>query len=217
MPIKLEKEGKTVSEATITACEELGVARDNVDVEVLEEGTRGVLGIGGKNAKVKVTVREEGFSEKGLKAKKTLEELLKFLVPAQQVNLVESSDRIKLEIKLTQDKGLLIGKGGEMIRALEFIVGKISSRDSSNGRGKRIFIDIDGYKNRREVTVSKKISDAISKVKKSKRPYTLERLSSYERRIAYIKLKNERSVKYETVVDGNYKKIVISPQDRKGA
>ncbi|NIP32148.1 MAG: KH domain-containing protein [Candidatus Dadabacteria bacterium] len=213
MPIVIEKEGKTVSEATITACEELGVARDSIDVEVLEEGSKGVLGIGGKNAKVRVTVRDEGFSEKGLKAKKTLEEILNYLVPSQKVNIVETSDRIKLEIKLTEDKGLLIGKGGEMIRALEFIVGKISSKNCTDGREKRIYIDIDGYKNRREVTVSKKVIDAINRVKRTKKPFKLERLSAYERRIAYITLKNERGVKYETVMEGDFKKIVISPDN----
>lgn len=219
MSIEIEKEGKTVSEATISACEELGVARDDIEVEVLEEGSKGVLGIGSKNARVKVTVKErpesgngnKSVSEKALKAKKALETVLSHLVPTQSVNIVESDNRIKLEVRETEDKGLLIGKGGEMIRALEFIVGKISSKNCSDGRSKRISIDIDGYKNRRDSGVSKKVVEAIRKVKDSNKPYTLERLSSYERRIAYITLKNESGVKYDTVVDGNHKKIVISP------
>lgn len=211
MSIELEKEGKTVSEATISACEQLGVARDDIEVEVLQEGSKGVLGIGSKNAIVKVKVKEKGFSEKGLMAKKTLETLLTHLVPTQLVNIVESDNRIKLEIKQTEDKGLLIGKGGEMIRALEYIVGKISSRNCSDGREKRISIDVDGYRNRRESGVSKKVVEAIKRVKKTNEPYTLERLSSYERRIAYITIKGERGVKYDTVIDGNHKKIIISP------
>ena len=211
MSIELEKEGKTVSEATISACEELGVARDDIEVEVIQEGSKGVLGIGGKNAIVKVKVKEKGFSEKGLKAKKTLETILDHLVSTQAVNIVESDRRIKLEIKQTEHKGLLIGKGGEMIRALEYIVGKISSRNCKDGREKRISIDVDGYKNRRESGVSRKVVDAIKKVKKTNEPFTLERLSSYERRIAYITIKNDKGVKYDTIIDGNHKKIIISP------
>ncbi len=217
MSIELEKEGKTVSEATISACEELGVARDDIEVEVLQKGSKGVLGIGSKNAIVKVKVKakekakEKGSSEKGQKAKEALETLLSHLVSTQNVNIVESDRRIKLEIKETEDKGLLIGKGGEMIRALEYIVGKISSRNCSDGREKRISIDVDGYKNRRESGVSRKVVDAIKRVKKTNEPYTLERLSSYERRIAYITIKNESGIKYDTVIDGNHKKIIISP------
>ncbi|MGH7884121.1 MAG: Jag N-terminal domain-containing protein [Thermodesulfobacteriota bacterium] len=210
MSIELEKEGKTVSEATISACEELGVARDDIEVEVLQEGSKGVLGIGSRNAVVKIRVKEKGYSEKGLKAKKTLETLLSHLVSTQMVNISESGSRIKLEIKLTEDKGLLIGKRGEMIRSLEYIVGKISSKNCANGREKRISIDIDGYRNRRESGVSSKVTDAIKSVKNTKRPFILERLSSYERRVAYITLKNEPGVKYETVIDGDHKKIVIS-------
>ena len=73
MPVEIEKEGKTVSEATISACEELGVSRSDIDVEVLNEGSKGVFGIGERLAKVKVTLKSDGVSEKGLKAKKVCE------------------------------------------------------------------------------------------------------------------------------------------------
>ena len=78
MAIVLEKEGKTVSEATISACEELGVSRNEVDIEVIQESSKGVLGIGSKNAIVKVTVKNEKLSEKGLKSKKALESILEY-------------------------------------------------------------------------------------------------------------------------------------------
>ena len=142
-----------------------------------------------------------------------MENLLSFLTTTHKVNLVETADRIKLEIKLTEDKGLLIGRGGEMIRSLEFIVGKISSKNCSDGREKRIYIDIDGYKNRRDESVSKRVIAAVSRVRRSRRPFALENFSAYERRIAYITLKSERGIKYETVVEkGNSKKIIISLQ-----
>lgn len=236
MSIEIEREGKTVSEAIISACEDLGVARDNVEVEILEKGSRGVLGIGSKNAKVRVTTKDKRaeeastaatepasvpgeekqaeskpVSDKAVKAKEALETLLGHLVNPQKVNIVETDNRIKLEVKETEDKGLLIGKGGEMIRALEFIVGKISSKNCTDGRRKRISIDVDGYKNRKDSDVSKKVTEAINRVKNSNKPYTLEKFSSYERRIAYITLKKDSGVKYDTVVDGNHKKIVISP------
>ena len=144
MPVEIEKEGKTVSEATISACEELGVSRSDIDVEILKEGSKGVFGIGERLAKVKVTLKSDGVSEKGLKAKKTLENILGYLVENQTVTLMETSDRIKLDINLSDDKGLLIGKRGDTLRALEYIVGRISSRDCETGRDKRVGFRLEG-------------------------------------------------------------------------
>ena len=211
MPIVIEKEGKTSSEATISACEELGVARSDIEVEVLQEGSKGVLGIGEKPAKVRVTVKGDNLSEKGLKAKKTLEGLLEYLISSYSVGMSETSDRIKLEINLSDDKGLLIGKRGETLKALEYIVGKISSRNCESGREKKVLIDVDGYITKKEDTVSRRVIDAARRVKRTKKPYTLNRMPAHERRIAYITLKRERGVSYETVIDGDFKKIVITP------
>ena len=211
MPVEIEKEGKTVSEATISACEELGVSRSDIDVEVLNEGSKGVFGIGERLAKVKVTLKSDGVSEKGLKAKKTLENILGYLVENQSVSLTETSDRIKLDINLSDDKGLLIGKRGETLKALEYIVGRISAKNCETGRDKRVYIDVDGYIGKKEEIVNKRVSEAVQKVKKSKRRYILDRMPANERRMAYIALKREKGISFETVVEGDYKKIVIFP------
>lgn len=211
MPIVLEREGKTVSEAIISACEELGVARSEIDALVLEEGSRGVLGIGSREARVRITVKREEVSEKGLKAKKALEEILKFLVSAHSVNLRETSDKIKLDVKLSDDKGLLIGRKGEMIKALEFIVGKIAARFCEDGREKRVSIDIDGYKQRKEESISRMVRETAGKVRKFGRPITLDPMSAYERRVTYLTLKHESGISFETKGTGEEKRITINP------
>ena len=211
MAIVLEKEGKTVSDATISACEELGVSRSEVDVEILQESSKGVLGIGGKNAIVRVTVKDEKLSEKGLKSKKALESILDYLVPTYSVGIKESADRIKLDIKDTNDKGLLIGKRGDMIKSLEYIVGKIAGRTCEEGREKRVNIDIDGYRRRREDKITKLIRETARKVRKSKRPISLDPMTASERRMAYIALKREGGVGYETKVEQDKKRIIITP------
>jgi len=216
MGIVLEKEGKTVSEATISACEELGVSRSEVDVEVLQESSKGVLGIGSKNAKIRITVINDNLSEKGLKSKKALESILEYLIPTYSVGIRETADRIKLDIKDTNDKGLLIGKRGEMIKALEYIVGKISGRDCEEGREKRINIDVDGYKGRREDKISRLIKDTARKVRKIKKPIALDPMTASERSMAYIALKREGGVGYETKVEQDQKRIIITPQQSRG-
>jgi len=216
MAIVIEKEAKTVSEATISACEELGVSRSEVEVEVLQESSRGVLGIGSKNAIVRVSVINDKLSEKGLKSKKALETILEYLVPTYSVGIRETADRIKLDIRDTNDKGLLIGKRGEMIKSLEYIVGKISGRACEDGREKRVNIDVDGYKRRREDKISKLIKDTASKVRKIKKPISLDPMTASERRMAYIALKREGGVSYETKEEKDQKRIIVTPHQSRG-
>jgi len=216
MGIVLEKEGKTVSDATMSACEELGISRSEIDVEVLQKSSKGVLGIGSRNAKVRITVKDENLSEKGLKSKKALEDILGYLIPTYSIGIKENPDRIKLDIKDTNDKGLLIGKRGEMIKALEYIVGKISGRSSEDGREKRISIDVDGYKMRREDKISRLVKDTAKKVRKIQKPISLEPMSASERRMAYIALKREGGVGYETKVERDEKRIIITPHQSRG-
>ncbi len=216
MGIILEKEGKTVSEATMSACEELGVSRSEIDVEVLQESSKGVFGIGSRKAKVRITVKDANLSEKGLKSKKALEDILGYLIPTYSIGIKENPDRIKLDIKDTNDKGLLIGKRGEMIKALEFIVGKIAGRSCEDGRDKRISIDVDGYKSRREDKISILVKDIARKVRKIKKPISLDPMSASERRMAYIALKREGGVGYETKVERDEKRIIITPHQSRG-
>lgn len=216
MGIVLEKEGKTVSDATMSACEELGISRSEIDVEVLQKSSKGVLGIGSRNAKVRITVKDENLSEKGLKSKKALEAILGHLIPTYSIGIRENPDRIKLDIRDTNDKGLLIGKRGEMIKALEYIVGKISGRSCEDGREKRVSIDVDGYKMRREDKISRLVKDTAKKVRKIQKPISLEPMSASERRMAYIALKREGGVGYETKVERDEKRIIIIPHQSRG-
>lgn len=212
----IEKEGKTISEAVMNACEELGVSKSEVEIEVIREDSRGLLGIGGKKAIVRVEVKSEGLSEKGVRAKRTLETILGFLSDsAQKVKISETGDKIALELPQTEDKRHLVGKGGEVIKALEYVVGRISSKNIQEGKSKRVAISVDGRRNRkRETDMARKVAEAARKAVESGEPQTLERLSAYERRTAYVELKKRSDVKYESVpVGGNSKKIVVSPRD----
>jgi spoIIIJ-associated protein len=211
MAIVIEREAKTVSEAAISACEDLGIPRSEVDIEVLEEGSKGVLGIGSKNARIRVRVKNENLSEKGLRSKKALESILNYLIPTFSVVLREGPEKIRLDIKDTNDKGLLIGKRGEMIKSLEYVVGKIAGKSCSDGRDKRVAIDVDGYKRRKEDNISKLVKETAKKVRKMKKPVSLEPMSAAERRIAYLTLKREGGVSYETKIEQEEKRIIITP------
>ena len=211
----IEKEGKTISEAVLNACEELGVSKDEVEIEVIREDSRGVWGIGSRNAIVRVEVKTGGLGEKTFWAKKTLETVLGFLLSApQSVKAEETENRIMLEVWPVKDKKFLIGKNGEVIKSLEYIVGKIASKNSDEGKSKRVAINIGGHDGRKKNTdVPKKVAETVQKVKESGNSHSIERLSSYERKMAYIELKKQENITYETVPSkGNSKKIIVSPQ-----
>ena len=211
----IEKEGKTISEAVVNACEELGVSKDEVEIEVIREDSKGVLGIGSKNAIVRVEVKTGGLSEKAFWAKKTLETVLGFLFSTpQSVKAEETENRVILEVWPVKDKKFLIGKNGEVIKSLEYIVGKIASKNSNEGKSKRVAINIGGHDGRKKDTdVPKKVAETVQKVKESGNSHSIEQLSSYERKMAYIELKKQENITYETVPSkGNSKKIVVSPQ-----
>ena len=211
----IEKEGKTISEAVVNACEELGVSKDEVEIEVIREDSKGVLGIGSKNAIVRVEVKTGGLGEKTFWAKKTLETALGFLFSTpQSVKAEETENRIILEVWPVKDKKFLIGKNGEVIKSLEYIVGKIASKNSDEGKSKRVAINIGGHDGKKKDTdVPKKVAETVQKVKESGNSHSIERLSSYERKMAYIELKKQENITYETVPSkGNSKKIVVSLQ-----
>lgn len=211
----IEKEGKTISEAVVNACEELGVSKDEVEIEVIREDSKGILGIGSKKAIVRVEIKTDGLSEKAFRAKKTLETILGFLFSTpQNVKTEETENRIILEVWPVKDKKFLIGRNGEVIKSLEYIVGKIASKNSNEGKSKRVAINLAGYDGKKKDTdVPKKVAETVQKVKESGNPHSIEQLSSYERKMAYIELKKQEDIKYETVPsNGNSKKIVVSPQ-----
>ncbi len=145
MAIVIEKKGKTISEAVMNACEELGVSKNEVEIEVVREDSKGIWGIGGRDAVVRVEVKTDGLSEKAFRAKKTLETLLGFIsYETPTVKTQETETTIEFEVWATKGKRLIVGKSGEVVRSLEYLTGRISSKQSKEGRGKKVVIKIAG-------------------------------------------------------------------------
>ncbi|MCY3986955.1 MAG: Jag N-terminal domain-containing protein [Candidatus Dadabacteria bacterium] len=160
----IEKEGKTISEAVLNACEELGVSKEEVEIEVIREDSKGVLGIGSRNAIVRAEIKTGGLSEKAFRAKKTLETVLGFLfsIP-QSVKTEETDSKIILEVWNVKDKKLLVGKNGEVIKSLEYIIGKIASKNSDEGKNKRVAINIGGHGSKKTDSAKRKSGNSSSR------------------------------------------------------
>jgi len=148
----IETEARTTEEAIHKACEELGVSREDLEVEVLSNGSSGFLGLGVKNARIRATVKEqsappisEALPLRALSdpqvaetAKKTLQDILRLLEVEAAVDLKEDSERILLNIK-GDGSGLLIGRKGQTLDALEYLINKIVHKDAEDK--KRIVVD----------------------------------------------------------------------------
>jgi spoIIIJ-associated protein len=217
----VEATGKSVDEAVEKALEQLEADRDQVEIEVLAAGSRGILGLGGEEARVRVAlpasgaVREElAFPKEDVAeiALETLRDLLDHMgVQAEVVVQETSTDEMSpVFLDLRGDNlGILIGRQGETLRDLQYITRLIVSRKLQ--RWANVVVDVEGYKIRRQRTLTELAERMAKKVVAEGRPVTLEPMPAHERRIVHMALRNHESVRTESTGEGNRRKVVIVP------
>lgn len=147
-----------------------------------------------------------------VKAKNILEGILQRMNVHCPIVIEETPDAVILNIQ-GDGSGLLIGKRGQNLDAIQYIVNKATSRFSNNR--KMVIIDTEAYRKRREdslVSLAVKLAD---KVKKTKKAVTLSHLNAHDRRIIHLALQNDASLTTKSRGEGDYRKIVIMPA-RKG-
>lgn len=224
----LEATGKSVDQAIEKALEELEVDRGQVDTEVLAEGSRGILGLGREDARVRVTVVElvEGAEEwkevasapsseedVAAIALEALRSLLHHMGIEAEVNLRErpADDMMPVVLDVKgEDLGVLIGRQGETLRDLQYITRLIVSRELQ--RWVNVVVDVGGYKKRRQRVLTELAERMAERVIAERRPVTLEPMPAHERRIVHMALRDHRSVTTESTGEGSRRKVVIMPK-----
>lgn len=205
-------EGKSVEDAIQKGLERLAITRDEADIEILEEGSRGVLNlIGGKNAKVMVR-RKDDTSAVSAKVKELLSNVLDLMDLDCQVTVNAEDDIHMVQVDTTGADGLLIGKKGQNLEALEHLLRRMVGKQLK--RSVRLEVDIGGYKERRVTALQNKAASMASRVKSSGKEMQVEPLSAAERRIIHLELVGDPQVKTYTVGDGDLKSVVIAPERR---
>jgi spoIIIJ-associated protein len=216
----LEVSGKTVEEAIDLALEQLGLSIDEVEVTVLKKGKPGFLGLGAEEATVRVIPLQSGQEEDEVAAlaKKTVEELLRLMKLEAKVEptspLQATSPEIKsiaLEIK-GQDLGILIGRRGETLAALQYIVRLIVARHQKTRVP--VAIDVEGYKQRRYHVLRDLALRLAQKVKATGRSTTLEPMPADERRVIHLALSVNPDVTTQSIGEGEVRKVAILPRRR---
>jgi spoIIIJ-associated protein len=221
----LEVSAKNVEEAVDSALRKLGLNRSEVEIEVLREGKSGIFGWGGEEAKVRVTplTSAPGQGREGSDAtaeigaiadaaKEAIENLLSRMDVSAKVQVIEGADdQSHLVIEITNgDLGILIGRRGQSLMALQYVVNLVASRKL--GSNARVTIDVAGYRKRRQEELESLALRVADLVKSSRRAITLESMPASERRIIHITLKDVPEVTTGSIGFGDSRKVVVSPK-----
>lgn len=211
----IEAEGRTSDDATKKALAELGI-RDvsRVNVEVIDPGKSGIFGFGvSRPAKVRIYYNEQN-DDVGEKVKEMLSSLLlKMGLEGSIKDIKEGESKVYVELKSRDSSGLIIGKKGKTLEALQFMINLMINH--ATGSEKKIILDIEEYREKRERALKKMSRDMAFKVIKSGRPMTLEPMNPFERRLIHLSLQNDKRVTTKSEGQGIYRKIKISPSNRR--
>jgi spoIIIJ-associated protein len=211
----IEIEGRTPDDAAKKALAELGI-RDSskVTVEVIDQGKSGIFGFGiSRPAKVRIYYNES-TEDVGGKVKELLQELLsKMDIEGGVKDIKESENKVYVELESKTSSGLLIGKKGKTLEAIQFMINLMVNHIT--GSEKKIILDIESYRDKREKTLKKMSKDIAFKVIKSGKPMVLEPMNPFERRLIHLTLQNDKRVTTKSEGQGIYRKIKISPAGRK--
>ena len=203
MAEQIVKEAKSVDEAIRLACEELDIDRSKAEIEIINEGNKGILGfIGNKNAVVKVS------------RKATIDDvIIAFLKPIFDKMEIEANMEIQHEeeqmtIRLTGDDiGIVIGRRGETLDALQYLLSLVVNRRLENYT--RVILDVADYRQKREETLVRLANRVAEKVARSRRNLTLEPMNPYERRIIHATLQDHKYVDTQSIGEEPNRKVVI--------
>lgn len=208
---------QTVEEAEELALKELGVDRNEVEVEVLSRGKAGFLGIGAEQARVRVTRISEmpGGANAASLAIDTVNKTLT-AVGVNVVSTLRSAHDPEVGgpiIDLNgEDSGLLIGRRGQTLQALQYLVNLIVRKEL--GEDVRVALDVEGYRQRREASLRDMAAKVASQVVQTGRSITLEPMSAADRRIIHVSLADDPGVSTESAGFGDDRKVTIMPSQQ---
>ena len=216
-PVGVEGSGATVDEATEQALAQLGAERAEVVVEILSRGgARPVPGefLSSTAAKVRVSRIDEHTA----RGRELLAALLDQMeIPARvsvrrgtSPRAGEAEAPMILEVS-GDDLGLLIGWRGETLRALQTTLNLMMGDEQADGQGRRLILDVERYRARREDQVRELAQRLADRVKASGERYTLDPMHAYERRIIHLTLQDDPGVRTESSGHEPARRVVIHP------
>lgn len=207
--IIVEKSGKTIDEAVNEALKELNTTKENVEIEVINEGKRGILGLGAEDAVVRVKMEVTPLQ----KAEKYLNDVMKSFGIDVQLNGSYEDESVKVEIVGdSEEVGKVIGRRGDTLDALQYLTSLVVNKGEENYI--RVTIDTENYRGKREETLIKLAKRTAGIVARTRKSITLEPMNPNERRIIHSALQEYRNVTtYSTGKEPN-RSVVITTKKR---
>jgi len=199
----VEKTGKTVDEAITLAIEEMNVKREDVDIEILDEGNKGLFGLGSKQAKVKVSAKPKETD----RIKKFLDSVFEKMDLEVDVIMTENEDEIDIDLQ-GKNMGIIIGRRGETLDSLQYLTSIVANKGQTTY--KKILIDTEDYRKKREETLVKLANRIAERVVTMKKSITMEPMNPYERRIIHSTLQNNKYIETYSVGEDPNRKVVIA-------
>jgi spoIIIJ-associated protein len=222
----LEVIAPTVEEAIAQGLSDLGLPQDAVDVEVLDSGSRGLLGIGGRQARVRLTIKPSSSAAASASlpsagdeildlSRRIVVELLEMMKisAAVEVRYGEADEEGQRPVQVDvrgDDLGVLIGRRAEILNALQYVVNLIVSKRVEHWV--QINIDVEGYRARRERQLRQMAHRMADQALKTGRRQVLEPMSSSERRIIHMELRDHPSVTTQSIGEEPARKVTIVPK-----
>lgn len=208
-----EFEGRTVDEAVERGLEDLGILREEAEIEVLDAGSRPVLSIfGGRPARVRMEPRRR---TPAAAAQRIATRLLALMGFPSAVTVEAQGNHLDVAVGGTGADGLLIGRKGETLLALQHVVGRMVNRET--GGHEQVGIDVGGYRRRREEQLVRSALALAQKARDGGSEVFTEPLTASERRLVHMALAEAPGVRTHAIGEGLLKKVAITPARSKPA
>ena len=238
----IEYEGKNIDKALEKASKELRRPIEKINYDVVSHGSSGIFGlVGVKKAKIRVKknssngsgiskdakqqardlvkdafeIKDEPAEEIKIAVntgKEALQKLIDFITEGAQITSGLENGRILYNVE-GGNSGMLIGRRGQTLEAMQYIVEKIVNKQ--NEQRIRVQVDVEGYLETRKNNLRKLASRMADKAQKINKPVTIGQMNAYDRRIVHLHLKDNQAVRTQSVGEGYYRKLVIFPKKRR--
>ena len=207
---KIEKSAKSKEEALELALLELGATEEDVEVTVVEEGAKGFLGLGSKEAVVTVELKDV----QAFRAKKFLTDVFAGMNLEVKIETKRTENGILVELS-GDNMGIVIGKRGETLDGLQYLTSLVVNKGVLKDEYAKVTLDTENYREKRNealIALSQRLADKVTRTGKK---YTLEPMNPYERRIIHANLQASETVTTFSVGEDPYRKVVIAPKNER--
>ncbi len=202
----IEVSAKTVDDALTEASIKLGTTSENLEYEIIDKGSTGFLGIGSRDAVIKVKKAAMSIEDE---IREFLDSVFKAMDLEVEIIIKVDEDNKNVDVELKgSEMGVLIGKRGQTLDSLQYLTNLAINKQSENYY--KVKIDTEDYRKRRRETLENLAKNIAYKVKRTKRPVSLEPMNPFERRVIHSALQNDRFVTTHSEGEEPYRHVVVT-------